>query len=96
MSDLILPEPPRRVTVKAKIISAKYHPLEKQVAVLVRLPNGNPMSHVIPANCYLFEGQPADKTHPEIIDEEMEKVAALFRQAKNRSIKIEVEEEKIS
>jgi hypothetical protein len=95
MSELI-PDPPHRVTVKAKIISAKYHPLEKQVAVLVRLPNGNPMAHVIPASCLLFKKKPADQTHPEVIDETMEQLAESFRKAKDRSINIEIEEEKIS
>jgi len=84
--------PPKQVTIKAEIVTAKYHPVEQALLIVVRLPNGKLWSHPdLPTN-YLFDGKPADKTENEEVNREMERLAALYRQSKGRPINIQVDE----
>ena len=83
------PRTPERVTVKAEILNARYHALEKGIIVSVRLPNGQAVAHPILARDFRqLDGQPA-----EVVDQEMEKTAELFRRRRGAFIKVEVDKQ---
>jgi len=69
------PPEPERVKVKALILNAKYHPLEKGVIVAVRLPNGRAISHPILVATF----KELVNAPPEVIDREMERMAEGYR-----------------
>jgi hypothetical protein len=83
----------KRVSLKAEILNAKYYPLEKQMILAVRLPNGRAVSQPIPCSAYLFQGKPCTEVPAEFIDKEMEKTAELYRRSRGRKITVELDEE---
>lgn len=85
-------EKPKRVTISASIIGAKYHPLEKAMIIAVRLPNGKAKSMPNFPQNYTFQGRPSTELTTAEIDAEMEKTAELYRRCKGRQIKIEIDE----
>lgn len=84
---------PKRVVVKAEIVTAQYHAIEKALIIAVRLSNGKAKSLPdFPSNHSHFHGQPISTMTVDEIDREMEKTAELWREAKGRYIKVEVDE----
>lgn len=97
MSNIWLPDTPKpkRITVSAEIITAKYHPVEKAIIVAVRLSNGQVKSMPTYPQNYTFHGRPATSVTTDEIDREMEKTAALYAKSKGRRIKIEMDESEL-
>lgn len=83
---------PKRVVVKATIITAKYHPVEKAIIIAVRLSNGKVKSMPDFPQNHTFRGRPATALTTEEIDREMERTAEAWRKASGRQIKVEVDE----
>jgi len=77
------------VLVRAEILDAQYHPLEKGIIVSVRLPNGQAVAHpMLARNFRQLDGQSA-----EVVDREMGKTAELFRRRRGAFIKVEVDKQ---
>lgn len=89
------PQAPKRVVVKAEIITAKYHPTETTLIVAVRLPNGKARSCPDTPDNHLFEGKPAKLTPLDEVHRGMERMAEAYRQARGRPIKVEVDESEL-
>jgi len=83
---------PKRVKVKAEIITAQYHPVEKTLIIAIRLPNGKAKSLPDFPHNHKFQGRPASALTVDEIDREMEITAQLYRKAKGRHINVEVDE----
>jgi hypothetical protein len=83
------PPTQERVTVRAEILNAIYHPMEKGIIVAVRLPNGQAVAHPMLASSFRqLDGQSADA-----VDREMEKTAELWRRRRGAHINVEVDKQ---
>lgn len=90
------PNPDQKsVRLKAEIMTAQYHPLQKAIIIAVRLPNGDVKSMPDFARNHNFHGKPYNNVTAEEVDKEMEKTAELYRRRKGSKINVEIFEDQI-
>lgn len=86
------PDNDRLVTVEGVISDARYHASEQTLAVSVRLSDGTSRGAFMPKDLFTFHGRSHKETPQEEIDREMEKTAAMFREARGKKINLQLYE----
>lgn len=90
------PKDSKQVKIKATIMDAKYHPLQKALIIAVRLPNGEARSMPDFARNHTFHGRAYHTVSAEEVDREMEKTAELYRRSKGRTINVQLDDAQAS
>jgi hypothetical protein len=86
------PSPEPSVTLRGKILEARYYPEEGYIAVHLHMEDGSQRRTYLPKTAFLFGGKPPDQVSPKEVDREMNKTAELFMKARGKVIRVAMDE----
>jgi hypothetical protein len=79
-----------KVVLRGEILNAVYHQSDETLVVALRLPDGTLRSSCLPKSAFNFHGRRHDSISKEESDREMEKTAAMFRDARGKRVNMEM------
>ena len=81
------PSKEEKVTLRGKILNARYFPDEGYIAIQLVMQDGSKRATYLHKSSVVYRGK---KLPPEELEKEMMRTAEMFRQARGRTIKVEM------